>query len=414
MIDEDITTFTALYLSRLATVIEQANSNALSRSCRLLRETIVAGRRLCAVGNGGSSAIARSASFQIRCQTHVNGYPTDVLDVGDQHEIEYWAWHGSYVSAFADVLAQRRVNAGDAAIVISMSGASTNLLALARSCREQGVEVLAFTGGTGGELAALASQCVSTAVGDQQISEDAVLALLTLVIDCAVADRCRPAELAAGARLAANRIRTAAATVDLPEFLRGLSTAVATAMLSGRAVFVVCEEGGPLGWAVEHIAHNLYWDVPTSGAVRTPVVVGTPSVADLTAIHNDHPDQAHGLRYRLGGLAPGDVVCGIASDTGVSRMNELLASPTCRDVTAHLITSSLHTTTRPGTVSALAVEASDVWALSTVIQPFGHLLCRLTAQRLRDSARDHAGSSLDELVMTDLAPGRGRAAAVSS
>lgn len=405
MIDEDVAPFVTGYLQRLADVVEGVDRRLLAQVCQLLGHTIAAGRRVCVVGNGGSSAIARGVSFQLRCHAEALGHRPVVLDVGDQHEIACRADRIGYASALSEMVWRRGLAQGDTVIAISMSGRSPNVVGLARECPQHGVRVAGFTGGQGGELAELTSCCVRTGLDDQQVSEDAVLAWLTLVVDATTAQRCGSRDLGAAARRSAQHLRRLAGHPGLPAFLDDLSTAVAGAILARRAVFVVCGQGGPLGWVAEHLAHNLYWDVPTGTVVAPPMVVGAASVADLTAIHNDHPDPAHGVRYRLAGVAAGDVVCGIADTGGAVSVRELLADAAVCVAATYLISteSTPHDSAGP---TVLDLDAADVWELSTVVQPVAHMLCRLAGQRLRDTTRDHGGSSLPELLAADLAPRR--------
>jgi D-sedoheptulose 7-phosphate isomerase len=404
MIDEDVASFVTRYLQRLAGVVEAVDVRLLAQVCRLLAHTIAAGRRVCVVGNGGSSAIARSVSFQIRCHAEEHGHGPVVLDLGDQHEIAGRADRIGYASALSDMVWRRGLSFGDTVIAISMSGRSPNIVGLARDCGRHGVRAVAFTGAQGGELAELTAWCVRTGVDDQQLSEDAVLVWLTLAVDATMAQRCGTRDLRVAARRSAEHLRRLAEHPRLPGFLGDLSTVVARAMLARQPVYVVCGQGGPLGWVAEHLAHNLYWDVPTGTAAGTPMVIGPASVADLTAIHNDHPDPAHGVRYRLAAADAGDVVCGIADAGGTADVRGLLAGAASRGAATYLITDQeLH---RLETPSVLDVDAVDVWQLSSVVQPVAHMLCRLAGQRLRDAARDERGSSLSELLAADLAPRR--------
>jgi phosphoheptose isomerase len=404
MIDEDVAPFVTGYLRRLAGVVEQADCRLLARVCRLLDRTITAGRRVCLVGNGGSSAIARSVSFQIRCHAETHGYGPVVLEVGDQHEIAGRADRTGYASALSDMVWRRGLSFGDTLIAISMSGRSPNIVGLVQECARYGVSAVAFTGGHGGDLAELTSWRVSTGVDDQQLSEDAVLTWLTLAVDSVMAQRYGAREMRAGVRRCAEQLRRLAEHLRLPAMLGDLSAAVGKAMVDRRAVYVVCGQGGPLGWVAEHLAHNLYWDVPTGTAIATPIVVGAASVADLTAIHNDHPDPAHGMRYRLSGADAGDVVCGIAGADGVADVQELLAVASSRGAATYMITGcALNSPTAQDT---LDLPEADVWQLSAVVQPVAHMLCRLAGQRLRDADREQRGSSLAELLAADLAPRR--------
>jgi hypothetical protein len=111
------------------------------------------------------------------------------------------------------------------------------------------VRVVGFTGGDGGDLPGVTSWCVRTGLGDQQISEDAVLAWLTFAVEATMAHSCATRDLRAAARQAAQRFRRLAHDPMVPAFLAGLSGAVVRAMLAGRVVLVVCGRAGRWdGW----------------------------------------------------------------------------------------------------------------------------------------------------------------------
>lgn len=403
MIDGDIAPFAAGYLGRLSEVVEHGDVEVLSRVCNMLSDSISNARRVCVVGNGGSSAISRSISFLLR-NVPAHGQPF-VLEIGDQQEIGYWVARVGYVEAFSEILRRRGLTAGDAAVLVSVSGTSANIQRLAEKCASKGVQTAAFTGGSGGTLATNAAILVATGIDDQQLSEDAIYVWLTVVVDAIRTGRVHVEHIRDRLKHVSERIRWTLLSQSLPIYLNGTAAAISTAMNAGRCVYISCDEGGPVGWSSEHLAHNLYWDAPAAGQVVAPVVRNVGSMSDVTAIYNDHPNPSHGRDYLLGGVRPGDVACIVASQrralglaTAIEKMGE-------QGVFASLLLMGKDVEGRATASVSLAIDSEGPEDFSIAVQSIGHMLCRLVSQRLQDRLGKRE-SSVRDLLDRDLAPKR--------
>ena len=226
--------------------------------------------------------------------------------------LAYGAHQGGYRTTFARSLAGC-IGRVDLVVLASVSGRSANIREAARLCAEHRVPVLALAGGDGSQMEPTNGAVWATGTTDQQISEDAMLTALTLAAATALDPDTNP--LAARAE----RHLHALAAVDtelLGAFLREATEAVADAIRNQRRIYVLCPDGGPLALVGEHFAHNLAWDAPLGvDGVQPPLVVCDPSLADMSAILNDHPDPAHGVRHQLRSASPEDVAFLLAYDS---------------------------------------------------------------------------------------------------
>lgn len=157
--------------------------------------------------------------------------------------------------------------------------------------------------------------------------------------------------------------------------------------------------------AGEHFAHNLAWDAPLGvDGVQPPLVVCDPSLADMSAILNDHPDPAHGVRYQLSSASPEDVVFLLAYDSAGRTTREAVSAATVAGTRPFLLHRD-----GPGHSGAGArhfrLPRVDDFALAALVQSVAHLLCRTTRAALTaDAANSAAALSPDDLMAQDLAP----------
>ncbi|MFF5491521.1 SIS domain-containing protein [Streptomyces virginiae] len=363
----------------------------------LLAKAIVGGREIRAFGNGGSSAIVRSALLQLHAQAGVPVHDAMMSPA----TLAYGAQQGDYRTAFARSLASG-IGRVDLVVTASVSGRSANILETARLCAEHRVPVLALVGGDGTQMEAADGMVWATGVTDQQISEDAMLTALTLAATTALDPATEPLAIRAERHL------DTLAAVDtglLGAFLREATAAVADAIRNRRRIYVLCPDGGPLALAGEHFAHNLHWDAPLGVEdVQPPLVAGDPSLADMSAIFNDHPDPAHGVRYQLSSASPEDVVFLLAYDSAGRTTREAVNAATAAGTRPFLLHRD-----GPGHSGAEArsfrLPRLDDFALSALAQSVAHLLCRTTRVALtaHRSGPDTALSPHD-LMAQDLAP----------
>jgi mannose-1-phosphate guanylyltransferase len=146
---------------------------------RALRER----RQVLIFGNGGSAALASHMVNDLGKLVVPGMRRMRAMALADNVPIlTAWANDVAYECVFAEQL-QNLCQPGDVAIAISCSGNSPNVLQGARTARELGATVVAFTGDTGGQLAGLADLCVYAPIADIGQQEDIHMALDHVIAD---------------------------------------------------------------------------------------------------------------------------------------------------------------------------------------------------------------------------------------
>jgi phosphoheptose isomerase len=380
--------FARAYLTEVAASVRHMFTRG-TEAAALLKSAADGGAQVRAFGNGGSSAIVRSVLLQLHAHA---GLPVNDAMMSPA-ALAYGAQRQDYRTVFARSLA-RDIDQTGLVIVASVSGRSANILEAVRLCGETRVSVLAVVGGDGTQMEPVDGMVWATGTTDQQISEDAMLTALTWATATALAPHEEP--LAAGQE----RSLHALAAVDVPllaGFLQEATEAVADAIRSRRRIYVLCPDGGPLSLAGEHFAHNLSWDAPLGvEGVRPPLVVCDPSLADMSAIYNDHPDPAHGARHRLSSAQPQDVVFLLAYDSAGRTSQEAVRAAAAAGTRLFLLHRDGPALTGPG--QAFTLPQADDFTQAALVQSAAHLLCRTTRATLA------AGPSPVDLMAQDLAP----------
>ena len=127
---------------------------------RALRDAAASGGTIYWFGNGGSAADAQHLSAEL---VGVRGSGRrglrSVALSTDTSLLTAVANDQGYERVFACQL-ETLARPGDAAIALSTSGASRNVIAGAIAARAAGARVIGLTGATGGELAALCDSCL--------------------------------------------------------------------------------------------------------------------------------------------------------------------------------------------------------------------------------------------------------------
>ncbi len=132
----------------------------LVSAAALVRDTILAGRKILLCGNGGSAADAQHIAAELVGRYVRERAPLPAIALTVDTSI-LTAIGNDY--GFEHVFS-RQVTAlgapGDLLVAISTSGKSPNVLAAARAARERGLVVVGMTGHDGGALAALCDVCL--------------------------------------------------------------------------------------------------------------------------------------------------------------------------------------------------------------------------------------------------------------
>lgn len=147
-------------VSRLFAAFAEEQSEAIARAATLCAEAIRRGGKILLCGNGGSAADAQHLAAELvgRYQRERRALAAIALTT-DTSVLTSIANDYDYDSVFA-----RQVEGlgrdGDVLIGISTSGNSKNVLRALASAKANGLKTVAFTGGTGGEMAKLADAAI--------------------------------------------------------------------------------------------------------------------------------------------------------------------------------------------------------------------------------------------------------------
>jgi D-sedoheptulose 7-phosphate isomerase len=139
--------------ARVKRVLAEQCAGEIAAAAQIVAETFGAGGKLLLFGNGGSAADAQhiAGEFTGRFRRTRHGLPalaltantSDLTAIGNDYGFEH--------------VFERLVGAyghdGDAALAISTSGNSPNVLAAVREARQRGMRTIALTGRGGGKLA---------------------------------------------------------------------------------------------------------------------------------------------------------------------------------------------------------------------------------------------------------------------
>lgn len=385
--------FARAYLAEVGAAVRRMLTR-VNEAVGLLGKAADGGAEVRAFGNGGSSAIVRSALLQLHAHA---GLPVNDSMMSPA-TMAYGAQRLDYRTVFARSLAPDIGRVG-LVVVASVSGRSANVLEAVRLCADNRVPVLALVGADGTQVEPGGGMVWATGTTDQQISEDAMLTALTLAA-AALDPHGEPLPVIAERHLGA---LAAVDTTVLADFLQEATEAVAEAIRSGRRIYVLCPDGGPLALAGEHFAHNLNWDAPLGvEGVQPPLVICDPSLADLSAIYNDHADPAHGVRHQLNSAGRADVVFLLAYDAAGRTTREAVSAATTAGTRPFLLHRD-----GPGGSGAHHFRLPQVgdFPLAALVQSVAHLVCRTTRAALAaDRGGPAAGLSPDELMAQDLAP----------
>lgn len=145
------------YWTELSFVMQGMSFDLLGQVADQLLACHRRGSTIFLLGNGGSAATASHFACDLAKGTRTQGLPAfRVISLNDNVPLlTAWANDTSYERVFAEqFIALARPD--DVAILISASGNSPNVLAVAKEALQKDVHVIALTGQSGGQLAQLA------------------------------------------------------------------------------------------------------------------------------------------------------------------------------------------------------------------------------------------------------------------
>ena len=125
----------------------------IARAARLMADSLAAGGKILACGNGGSAADAQHFAAELVNRFERERPPLAAIALTtDSSALTSIANDYSYDEVFAKQL-RALGRKGDVLLALSTSGNSRNVVAALRAARELGISAVALTGGSGGTMA---------------------------------------------------------------------------------------------------------------------------------------------------------------------------------------------------------------------------------------------------------------------
>jgi D-sedoheptulose 7-phosphate isomerase len=166
------------YWRDLASVAASMPFSSMARAAQMLLDCHRRGGTIFVVGNGGSAATASHFACDLAKGTQCLEVPAfRVVPLTDNVPLlTAWANDTSYERVFAEQLSPL-VRNGDVVIIITASGNSPNVLAVAETARERGATTIAMTGRFGGKVRRLVDLIIRVPSDSIEQVEDAHLAV---------------------------------------------------------------------------------------------------------------------------------------------------------------------------------------------------------------------------------------------
>ncbi len=170
------------YAERLSAALSGVDVAALDRARSLIEHAAEQGRRVYAIGNGGSAAIAEHLCCDWTKGTHTSEHPViDSLSMTSNVAL-YSAIANDY--GFEQVFSRQigyLGRSGDVLVAISSSGKSPNILAGVAAARERGMIVIGLSGFDGGGLKSACDISLHVDEHNYGLVEDAHQALMHVI-----------------------------------------------------------------------------------------------------------------------------------------------------------------------------------------------------------------------------------------
>ena len=131
------------------------NLEQIEKAAQRMAASLEKGGKLLSCGNGGSHCDAMHFAEELAGKYRNERKPLAGIAISDASYISCTANDYGYEHIFSRYV-QAVGRSGDVLLAISTSGNSVNVIRAAEMAREQGMEVVALTGKTGGKLAELA------------------------------------------------------------------------------------------------------------------------------------------------------------------------------------------------------------------------------------------------------------------
>lgn len=170
------------YSARLKVALDGLDQTMLARASAAIEAAAVGGRRVFAVGNGGSAAIADHLCCDFTKGTHAPGHPIVDATSLTANVALYSALANDF--GFESVFSRQLGfigRAGDVLLAISSSGNSANILAAVDTARDQGLTTIGLSGFSGGALRDAVDVSLHIDVANYGIVEDAHQAIMHIM-----------------------------------------------------------------------------------------------------------------------------------------------------------------------------------------------------------------------------------------
>jgi D-sedoheptulose 7-phosphate isomerase len=170
------------YAAGLRAALDGVDPAALESACLLLQQASSAGRRVYAIGNGGSAAIAEHLCCDWTKGTDHADHPViDSLSMTSNVAL-YSAIANDF--GFEEVFSRQLGffgQVGDVLVAISSSGKSANIVAGVNAARAIGMTTIGLTGFDGGALRGMADISIHVDASNYGIIEDAHQAVMHVI-----------------------------------------------------------------------------------------------------------------------------------------------------------------------------------------------------------------------------------------
>lgn len=180
-------------LDATAATVEHLRALApeIAAAAGLILDCLAAGGKVLTCGNGGSAADAQHLASELVGRFGSDRPPLAAIALStDTSSLTAIANDHGYDQVFRRQLLALG-SPGDVLVVISTSGASPNILTVARAAREAGVTVLGMTGQNGHALTSLCDCCLTVPSGETpriQEGHAVLVHLLCELVERALAD----------------------------------------------------------------------------------------------------------------------------------------------------------------------------------------------------------------------------------
>lgn len=170
------------YITELEQMMRDISLTQLERVLHLLERTYYEGHRIFIMGNGGSAATASHFALDLAKNTIMPGVPRlKAISLTDHVPlITAWSNDTAYEHIFAEQLANM-IEAGDAAIGISASGNSLNVMNAMCLARRSGAITIGLLGANGGKLKNMVDAYVLAPGRNIEQEEDAHMILAHII-----------------------------------------------------------------------------------------------------------------------------------------------------------------------------------------------------------------------------------------